>query len=78
MKHMQVTYKNLRLLVREENQGWQAYVYDLDQIRFLHEGEVCHPTVEAAQKEAQSKANLILGETIEVDWSTHPAMHAHG
>jgi L-ascorbate metabolism protein UlaG (beta-lactamase superfamily) len=78
MKDMHVTYKNLRLFVREENEGWLAYVYDLDQIRFLHEGELCHPTIEAAQKEAKSQADLILGETTDIDWSNHSPMHAHG
>lgn len=78
MRYMNVTYKHLRLFVEEERAGWVAYVYDLDQIQFVHEGHVVHATAEEAQGEAQSKADLILGEKTAIEWSGNPSMKAHG
>jgi hypothetical protein len=68
MKYVGVTYKHLRLFVKEENEGWYAYVYDLNQLRPVHEGSLSHPNIESAQKEAQTSADLALGETTEIDW----------
>jgi hypothetical protein len=68
MQYMGVTYKHLRLFVEEQSEGWLAFVYDLDQIRFLHEGCLFHGTIEAAQKEAQNQTDLILGEATSIDW----------
>jgi len=65
---MNITYKHLRLFVEEENEGWRAYVCDLNSFQFVHEGRKSYPTVEAAQKEAQTKADEILGEATNIDW----------
>ena len=78
MKYIGVTYKHLRLFVEEEHGGWVAHVYDLDQMQLVHEGQPFHPTAEAAQKEAQSQANLILGETTDIDWSANSVRIADG
>lgn len=75
---MNVTYKHLRLFVEDEAEGWRAYVCDLEQFQFVHEGRLLHPTLEAAQKEAESKANAILNETANIDWPDIPVMKAHG
>ena len=73
---MNITYKHLRLFVEKEPEGWLAYVCDLDQFQFVHEGRLFHSTVEGARKEAQAKADLILGETTNIDWSDIPAVSA--
>lgn len=78
MKDIGVTYKHLRLFVEEEHDGWAAHVYDLDGMQLVHEGRLFHPTAEAAQKEAQAKADLILGETTDIDWSASSLLKAHG
>jgi len=71
---MNVTYKHLRLFVEEEAEGWLAYVCDLDRFQLVYEGRLIHPTIVAAQKEAQAKADQILGEATIVDWSEIPAV----
>jgi len=73
---MNVTYKHLRLFVEEEPEGWLAYVCDLDQFRFVHEGSLFHATVEGARTEAQTNVDLILGETTDIDWSGAPTLKA--
>ncbi len=75
---MNVTYKNLRLFVEQQDEGWLAYVCDLDRLQFVYEGRRLHLTVAAAQREAQAKADEILGETIEIDWCADRVMTAHG
>ena len=40
----------------------------LKSLQFVHEGRRLHPTIEAAQKEARTKAHEILGEKTNIDW----------
>jgi hypothetical protein len=75
---MNVTCKHLRLFVEEEAEGWLAYVYDLDRFQIVHEGRRSHSTIRAAQEEAQSKADEILGEATDIDWCDARVMKAHG
>jgi len=74
---MNVTYKHLRLFVEEENEGWVASVCDLNRFQFVHEGRRFHPTIEAAQREAESKANEILKETTNIDWPDNRVVNAN-
>lgn len=71
---MNITHKHLRLFVEEEGQGWLASVCDLDQFQFVHEGRTVHPTVEAAQNEAVAKADELLKETTNLEWSNNPTL----
>jgi hypothetical protein len=74
---MNITYKHLRLFAEEEKEGWLAYVYDLDQFRFVYEGRLFHTTVGEAQNEAQTEADVILGEASLVDWADNPTLRAN-
>jgi hypothetical protein len=66
---MNVTYKHLRLFVEEEEKGWRASICDLSQFEFVHDGRRFHATIEAAQKEAETKVAEILNETAAIDWT---------
>lgn len=65
---MNVTCKYLRLFVEEEPQGWLASVYNLEDFRFVYAGRQFHGTAGSAQKEAQARADSMLGEATNIDW----------
>lgn len=66
------TYKNVRLFVDEEVEGWVSAAYSIAEHRWIDKDSFIYNDLEEAKKSSVAIAEMFLGETLpEFDWEAY-------